>query len=248
VKQKPCAAYNIPRLAAIYDPINPPTPDYDFYVALAGSAPLTALDMGCGTGRLACALATRGHRVTGADPSPAMLGIARNRPGAKGVTWVEADAATFRSDTRFDLIIMTGHVFQVFLDDREVRTVLANLRRHLAPCGRLAFETRNPEIREWEGWMPAETQERVSVPAAGKVNVHYDIQKVEGELVTFETHFSFSNGDTDMAPHTLRFMGRDRLAGFLAEAGFGNVTWFGDFDRQPIGPESPEIIAIAAKD
>ena len=37
-------------------------------------------------------------------------------------------------DTRFDLIIMTGHVFQVFLDDADVRATLRTLRRHLAPA------------------------------------------------------------------------------------------------------------------
>ncbi len=129
----PCPAYTDPRLAACYDSANPHDPADDFYLALAGAAPKTILDMGCGTGRLAVALAERGHRVTGADPSAGMMRVARNRAGGERVTWVDSDSASLALETRFDLIIMTGHVFQVFLEDDEVRATLRNLRRHLAP-------------------------------------------------------------------------------------------------------------------
>jgi len=122
---------------------------------------------------------------------------------------------------------------------------LANFRRHLAAGGRLAFETRNPAVREWDTWIPEETREQVEVPGLGRVEVHYDIASEEGQLVTFETHFRFAADDIVVAPHTLRFMGQAELAAFLAEAGFTDVAWYGDWDRSAIGPKSPEIIAVA---
>lgn len=133
----PCASYSDPRLTAVYDPLNAQDYGTPFFRDLAGAVPKTILDIGCGTGRLACDLAARRHLVTGADPAAAMLGVARNRPGGDKVTWIEADAAGLSAGLRFDLIIMTGHAFQVLLEDREVRAALSNLHRHLAPGGRL---------------------------------------------------------------------------------------------------------------
>jgi SAM-dependent methyltransferase len=207
-----CAAYTDARLAAVYDALNPPSEDTSFYVDLAGGSAKAILDMGCGTGRLACSLAQLGHRVTGVDPAAGMLGIARKREGGEKVRWIEADAAGLAVDTRFDLIIMTGHVFQVFLDDEEIGAVLGNLRRHLAAGGRLAFETRNPEIREWEQW-PLETYEPFQLES-GSVNVHYEIKSVDRSFVTFATHFRFSDEGVVVADHTLRFIDRMNSAGF----------------------------------
>jgi SAM-dependent methyltransferase len=241
----PCPAYTDPRLAACYDAANPPEAYYAYYLALAGDAPRTILDMGCGTGRLAVALAERGHRVTGADPSAGMMRVARSRPGADRVRWIDSDTANLALDQRFDLIIMTGHVFQVFLEDDEVRATLRNLRRHLAPGGCLAFETRNPLVEEWREWTPALTRESLQVPGIGAVDIHYDIAKAEGALVTFETHFRFATDDIVVAPTTLRFMSRAELAGFLHEAGFTEIEWFGDWDRSPASATSPEIIVVA---
>jgi ubiquinone/menaquinone biosynthesis C-methylase UbiE len=245
-QRMPCPAYTDPRLAACYDPLNPPDAADAYYLALAGDVPKTILDMGCGTGRLAAALAQRGHRVTGADPAVGMLRIARSRPGTARVRWIESNAADLALDSRFDLIIMTGHVFQVFLEDDDVRATLRNLRRHLAPGGKLAFETRNPLIEEWREWTPDLTRERIDVPGIGAVEIHYDIAGVEGERVTFETHFRFAPDDTVVATTTLRFISPDALAAFLHDADFSNVTWYGDWDKSPISATSPEIIVIAS--
>ena len=188
---QPSASYADPRLASLYDALNPPGDADAFYLSLPGAAPARILDMGCGTGWLACEFAARGHDVTGADPAAAMLAVARARPGGGRVRWIQAGAAGLATADRFDLIIMTGHAFQLLLEDRDVRAALRALAGHLAPGGRIAFETRNPAVREWQYWNPRDTRQRVE--AAGLVaDVHYDISGVDGELVTYETWFRFA--------------------------------------------------------
>ena len=139
----PDGIFSDPRLAAVYDAFNPPGEDTAFYLRLAGTELKRILDVGCGTGHLACALAERGHAVTGLDPAAGMLAVARGRPGSNRVRWIQGDARSAVLGERFDLAIMTGHVFQVFLEDADVRAVLQTVRRHLAPGGRACLRNRN---------------------------------------------------------------------------------------------------------
>jgi len=242
----PDAIFSEPRLAAVYDAFNPPGEDMAFYLRLAGTEPKRILDVGCGTGQLACALAEGGHAVTGLDPAGGMLAVARGRPGGDRVRWIQGDACSAALGERFDLAIMTGHAFQVFLEDADVRAVLQTVRRHLAPGGRLAFENRNPLVREWEEWNPAASRTRVRIDGIGEVEVHYRVVDVRDRFVTFETHHLFVDSqETAASPSTLRFMLREEVAEHLAQAGFTDIAWFGDWDGAPFSAESPEIIAVA---
>ncbi|MDH3692939.1 MAG: class I SAM-dependent methyltransferase [Gammaproteobacteria bacterium] len=238
-------SYTDPRLTAVYDPLNPGRQDIDFYLAVAGDQPMVVLDVGCGTGRLACEFAARGHQMTGADPALAMLDVARNRVGGNNVTWVNSSAVDLSLDTRFDLIIMTGHAFQVILEDTEILSALRNLHSHLAPGGRLAFETRNPAVREWDKWTPEQTREVVRVPDIGDVQVHNDISAEQGQLVTYETHFKFADDDIVVTYDTLRFLSASEVAKFLDDAGFRHIEWLGNWDESELAATNPEIIVIA---
>lgn len=126
-----------PRLAGIYDHLDSDRSDLDPYLAVAGErAARSVLDVGCGTGTLACLLAGRGLEVTGVDPAEASLDIARRKPHASGVRWIEGDATTCPPLT-VDLVTMTGNVAQVFIDDRDWLATLSGIRRSLRPSGHL---------------------------------------------------------------------------------------------------------------
>jgi ubiquinone/menaquinone biosynthesis C-methylase UbiE len=78
----------------------------------------SVLDVGCGTGTLACLLAQRGKLVAGVDPASASLAVARAKPGGDTVRWVHGDASTV-AGLQVDMACMTGNVAQVFVDDHD---------------------------------------------------------------------------------------------------------------------------------
>jgi ubiquinone/menaquinone biosynthesis C-methylase UbiE len=238
--------YSNARLVALYDTLNPTGPDTDFYVRIAGDQPLKVLDIGCGTGQLAIALAAAGHEVTGIDPSKAMLAVARRRPGGDRVTWIETNAVTAHLDQRYDFIVMSGHTFQVFVEDEDIREMLRNIREHLVPKGRFAFETRNPNVRAWEAWTPEASMRRISDARGRPVDVHHRLVAVEDSHVTFETMYQFDDRtETLVSRSTIRFLPQERIALHLQAAGFREVEWFGDWTGSPFTDRSPEIIVVA---
>ncbi len=141
------------RLAALYDAFCPPPTrrdDFAFYLPLLMSA-RAVLDVGCGTGALLRLARESGHagRLCGLDPAGGMLNQARRR---SDIAWVHGDLASVGWEREFDLVVMTGHAFQEFVADDEIRAALAAIRAALVGGGRFAFETRNPLVRAWERW------------------------------------------------------------------------------------------------
>jgi len=213
------AIFEEPRLAEIYDPLDPDRSDLDAYAAMAEEfGARSVLDVGCGTGTLACVLAARGHQVIAADPAAASLSVARRKPGADGVRWLHADASSL-PPLQVDLATMTGNVAQVFITDQEWTAALRAVHAALRPGGRLAFESRDPEKKAWLEWSRDHTYRRVVIPRAGPVETWTDLTGVKGNLVSFRTTFVFGrDGGVLTSDSTLRFRSRDELASSLAAA------------------------------
>jgi len=141
----PDAVFADPRLAVLYDVVDDDRSDLDVYVDIVDELGASAvIDVGCGTGTLACRLAQRGIRVTGIDPAAASLDVARGKPCASAVRWMHGEAQHV-PPFGVDLALMSGNVAQVFVDDAEWQRTLEALGRAVRVGGWPVFETRDPD-------------------------------------------------------------------------------------------------------
>jgi len=215
----PDPAFADPRLAVLYDVFDDDRSDLDAYVAIIEELSASSIvDVGCGTGSLAVRLAALGRNVVGVDPAGASLDVARTKPNAQHVKWVEGDVTALRGlQLAADLVVMTGNVAQVFVSDEDWATTLDAIHACLRPEGWLVLETRRPEVRDWERWEIAPTT--IAIPGGANVVVSSTVTEVALPLVTFASTTTVS-GEVVHSASTLRFRRRREVEEDLDAHGF----------------------------
>jgi ubiquinone/menaquinone biosynthesis C-methylase UbiE len=102
------------------------------------------LDLGCGTGNAATLAASRGATVTGVDPAPRLLGLARERAAndSLNIQYVSGRAEELPiTDNSFDVVVSVFAL--IFASDPHI--ALSELRRVLISGGEVAMSTWLPE-------------------------------------------------------------------------------------------------------
>jgi len=239
--------YTDPRLVELYDTDNPRGIDYDFYIQLAKDLKVRSIiDLGCGTGLLTRELASYGWSVTGIDPSSAMLNFAKKQPNADSVNWIESDSSALNK-LKAELVIMTGNVAQVFLEDSDWSTTLNHIYNALSPGGHVAFESRHPEVCAWENWIPDRTQEYNQTPH-GEMKCWLELISVSDRKVHFQAHNIFTKtGEHLVVDSTLKFRTEKEIRTSLEKVGFQIKHVYGNWKYEPFNNQSQIMVFVAQR-
>jgi SAM-dependent methyltransferase len=174
------------------------------------SARGSILDLGCGTGRFARALAALGHEVVAVDREPAMLG---GLDEVDRITPVLGDLGSLSLGRTFDVVLLASHLVN---DDDLGPRALAVARRHVEPAGVVIGEVYRPTM-DW----PAAVGRR---SAAGPVGITVTRATVKGDRLSASVRYDLNGRSWDQA-FTARLLDESALSRRLDAAGLAFARW-----------------------
>lgn len=221
--------------------------EVDGIVTLLAVAPGGAiLDLCCGQGRHAVALAERGYRVTGLDLSETLLDRARADAEARGVSvrWVRSDMRDIPFEREFDAVVNLFSSFGYLASEQEDRRVLHQVHKALVSGGRFLLELAHRD----------DLARRYAAPTV-EVDQHPD-----GVRVVWESRFDpgssryetrgtvhFPDGRTARTYHSYHAYAPDDLARMLEDAGLRVCTFHGGLDGRALAADSRRLVILSER-
>lgn len=204
--------------------------------------PAKVLDVACGAGRHALALAAAGYQMTGVDFSPEFLKEARSRAAAQdlAIDWVENEARHFEADGQFDAAYCFGNSYG-YDDDEGNAAFLKAVFRSLKPGGRFlldypsVLEARLPKFQE-RGWFQIGNLFFLEQDA-------YD--HIRGRTVTEYTFIR--DGEVVKQAGSHRNYTYEQICRMLADAGFTEVRTFGSITGDAFQFGCERLILVGRK-
>jgi len=221
--------------------------DIPYYLRLADEFGGPVLELGAGTGRVTEALARAGHQVVAVDVSPAMLGRAEERlRGLSGIELVPADMRSLALGREFPLVLAPFNTLMHAYGMKDQDRLLAGVKGHLATGGTFAFDVFQPHLGPLGVVRREPTWADLGQGADLFLVQHHD---PEAQLVESLYYLDERRPDGTLgrrrARLVQRYFNRYELERALAQAGFGTVRLFGDFDRSRLLASSPMIVGLA---
>jgi SAM-dependent methyltransferase len=236
---------------AVYGLLRDGSGDIDFYGTLARETGGPVLELGCGSGRVLLPIAREGFVCTGLDASRAMLDrLERKRPPASLRLTLGRMEDFDLGGERFSLVYSAFRAFQHLVTVGQQLDCLAAVRRHLAPHGLLAFDVFAPVLERIAVLEEPESEDarfRVDgVDVIRYVSVRRDpAAQVMDVTFRYERRRPGASVENEVVRTRMRYFFRYELEHLLARAGFGQVQFFGGFDRRPYDYFSGETVVMA---
>jgi SAM-dependent methyltransferase len=204
------------------------------------------LDVGCATGSLCELLRRRGLKPVGIDINRRFIAAARGKH-PEG-TYLVGEMKTFSLKRKFDVIVCLGSTFSYNLTNAAIRSCLANLRKHLAPGGRLVIDVLNAIA--FFGPRPFARRTRHYVHHMGRrmtaiIRHELDLKR---QLLTEQVTWQIAPRKVRVdRVERLRLMFPQELAFHLEQVGFGEVKLTDTYGKSTAQFSGRRMIAIAGR-
>ena len=217
------------------------------------------LDAACGTGMHAVALARRGYTVVGADLSAGMIDRARANAAAAG-TDGRFDVAGFgelgeRVGGGFDAVLCLGNSLPHLLTAADVAAALTDFADCLSPQGLLLIQNRNFDavMADRNRWMgPQAHREGADGEDSEREWLFLRFYDFEADgTLTFNVVTLRREGGGEWSQRVtatrLRPLRQGELVGAATEAGFGEITCWGDLQGSPYDADRSGNLVLTAR-
>jgi SAM-dependent methyltransferase len=198
------------------------------------------LDLGCGHGRIANAVAARGARVTGLDASQHFLAVARRDAAAAGVAvdYREGDMRALSWQGAFDAALVWFTTFGYFSDADNERVVRAAAKA-LKPGGRFLIEQINRNALLRRGLPSTQVVRRGD-------DLMIDLLDYDGLADhSLTERIVVRGGEVKRAKFFVRHYSPAELTALLTRCGFRSVDIHGQ-DGEPFTLYGNRVIAVAS--
>ncbi len=212
----------------------------DFYYEIIrreGLSPKSAVDLGCGTGSVACLLAERGLRVVGVDMAEDMLTVADEKAQtlANPPMFVRQKMQHLRLPRAVDMAVCALDSLDYILDPRDCAEAIRRVYKALNPGGIFIFDVNTPEkLRAMDSQVFLDEDDDVYCVWRGEFDEEsnicsygMDLFQREGKIWkrSFEEHREYAYS-------------RQQLTQYLKAAGFTHIEVYAD--REFVQPREGE--------
>lgn len=213
------------------------------------------LELGCGTGIHACALAAQGLYVLGVDLSPDMLAGARARAVAQGfdagrLSFDQGDARSFRVDRKFDVVASLFHVLSYQTTEADLQAMMQTSACHLDAGGLFVFDFWYGPAVLWQ--RPAVRAKRLSsnkveVTRLAEPIIHDQINVVDVNYSVFVKELASNQTHEIKETHRMRYLFLPEIDRLLDANGFDRLHTEEWLTRKAPSLDSWGVCVVARK-